>query len=59
MTAIFLFIVSTLLYLVPTIIAQKTNHPQRTAITLLNILLGWTFIGWVGSLVWSCLRPKP
>jgi hypothetical protein len=59
MTGIILFLISTLIYVLPTIIAQKTNHPSRTAITVLNILLGWTFLGWVGSLVWACLKPKP
>jgi len=23
------------------------------AILVLNLLLGWTFLGWVGALIWS------
>ncbi len=44
------------LYLAPTIIAISTDHKQITAIVLLNILLGWTIIGWVGALIWSVIE---
>lgn len=40
-------------YFIPTIIArsrQKANYP---AIFALNLLTGWTFIGWVVALVWA------
>jgi len=26
---------------------------ERTAITLLNLFLGWTFIGWIIALIWA------
>lgn len=32
------------IYLIPTIIAVKTDHPNKAAIIVLNILGGWTFI---------------
>ena len=41
------------LYLLPAIIAHKRQHPQHMAIGVLNLLLGWTLLGWVGALVWS------
>ncbi len=41
------------LYLLPTMLACKRKHHNKTAIILLNILLGWSFLGWVLSLVWS------
>ncbi len=41
------------LYLLPTIVAYKKEHLQKTAILILNIFLGWTFIGWVVALIWS------
>lgn len=28
-------------------------HRQATAITALNVLLGWTLLGWVAALVWA------
>jgi hypothetical protein len=40
-------------YFVPTIIAIRRKHPQAVAISALNILLGWSVLGWVGALVWS------
>lgn len=41
------------IYIVPTIIAVSRNHPNMAAIIALNILLGWSFLGWVAALVWS------
>jgi hypothetical protein len=40
-------------YFLPTIIASKRHHHNSSAIFVLNLLLGWTFLGWIGSLVWS------
>ena len=40
-------------YMIPTVIAGVRNHHQTVPIALLNVLLGWTFIGWVAALVWS------
>ena len=41
------------LYFVPMIVAMMRKHPQTGAITILNILLGWTFLGWAAALVWA------
>jgi len=46
-------VLGALLYFVPTVIAFVRDHHSRIAILVLNILLGWTFIGWVIALVWS------
>lgn len=40
-----------ILYFVPSIIARKTN--SIFGIFLLNLLLGWTFLGWIGALIWA------
>jgi hypothetical protein len=40
-------------YFLPCIIAWLRNHHQGIAILLLNLFLGWTFLGWVIALVWS------
>ena len=42
-----------LLYLLPAFIAAVRRRPNTAAILVLNLFLGWTFIGWVGALVWS------
>ena len=41
------------LYFLPTIIASIRGKRNGCAIFVLNLLLGWTFVGWVIALVWS------
>lgn len=41
------------IYFLPSLIAGYRNHPNTFAIFLLNLLLGWSFFGWVVSLVWA------
>jgi hypothetical protein len=41
------------IYFLPTIIALARGKQNAVAILALNLLLGWTFIGWVVSFVWS------
>jgi hypothetical protein len=43
-------------YFLPSIIAGMRNHPSIVAIVLLNTLAGWTFIGWLVSLIWSVIN---
>ncbi len=44
------------LYFLPTLIAFLRQHKNSLAIFLLNLLLGWTVLGWVVSLVWSVMK---
>ena len=46
------------IYFTPSIVAHQNKHPRRTAIRVLNLLLGWTFIGWVVALVWAYSVPE-
>ena len=55
---VLLFVVA-FLYFLPYFIAKKRKHHQTTAIGLLNLFLGWTFLGWVGALIWSATNPRP
>ena len=43
-------------YFLPSLIAFLRNHKNKLAIFLLNLILGWTVLGWVVSLVWSVIR---
>ena len=45
--------VAMVLYFSPSILAWMRGHHSKWAIIALNILLGWTIIGWVGALIWS------
>lgn len=42
-----------LLYLAPAFLALHRNHPNMAAIAVLNVLSGWTLVGWIGALVWA------
>lgn len=46
-----------LLYFMPTIAAALKKHPSGGGIFVLNLFLGWTFIGWVVALAWSFTNP--
>ncbi len=40
-------------YWIPTIVAFGRKHPSRGGVLALNLLVGWTFVGWVASLAWA------
>lgn len=42
-------------YLLPIIVAAFRRHPRQRAIVRLNLLLGWTGIGWLYALAWAFL----
>jgi len=42
-----------LVYFVPFFVAVMRYHKYKTAIFVLNLFAGWTFLGWVGALVWA------
>ena len=48
-------VIAAALYFVPTIIAVARHHPHALWIGLVNFLLGWTLLGWIAALIWSCL----
>jgi len=50
--------VMTGLYLLPSIFAILAKKRNTGGIAVLNILLGWTFIFWVGSLVWAVVEKE-
>lgn len=42
------------LYLIPTLIAAGRQHNNQLAIFMLNLLGGWTVLGWIVAVVWAC-----
>lgn len=52
------FITAPALYLLPTYEAWRNQHPNLTAIALLNIFLGWSVLGWVMAVVWAYKKPE-
>ena len=50
---ILLIIIAVVLYFLPAIIAKVRNHSNVMAVFILNLFLGWTFLGWIAALVWA------
>jgi len=44
-----------LLYFLPALVAWINRRKNAAAITLLNLFLGWTFVGWALPLVLACI----
>ena len=42
------------LYFLPAIVATQRRHRQRLAVSVTNLLLGWTLVGWVAAMIWAC-----
>lgn len=41
------------LYMLPTLVAYQNKKQDIIAIAVLNVLLGWSFVGWVIALIWA------
>jgi len=58
----FVWIVSVIfgisVFLLPTIVAVVGRKRNTTAILALNVLGGWTIVGWVVALVWAFVAQK-
>jgi uncharacterized membrane protein len=44
-------------YFLPAIFAVFRRHANALAIFLIDLLLGWTVLGWIGALVWALATP--
>jgi hypothetical protein len=51
--SVLILLVVFLIYFAPTFVANSRKHHQRSAVFVLNLFLGWTFVGWVAALVWA------
>jgi Ca2+/Na+ antiporter len=59
MDTIVLLLVILVIYFMPSIVAKGKEKRNLTGIVLLNLFLGWTFIGWVAALVWAVTVDQP
>ena len=46
-------IVAVYMFLLPAAVAYRRHHHHKMAIFAMNVLFGWTGIGWGVALVWS------
>ncbi|MEO1316202.1 MAG: superinfection immunity protein [Pseudomonadota bacterium] len=53
-----ILIVGLVVYFLPTMIAIKRRMRRQAGVGVLNTFLGWTFLGWVGALVWAVSGDK-
>lgn len=53
---IVVLVVTIAIFFLPTIIAIMRHHRNSLAIFLVNLLLGWTGIGWIVALIWSVVK---
>lgn len=56
--SITIIIVFVLLYFFPTVIAFSRRKSNTAAIFMLNLFLGWSFIGWIIALVWAVSKDR-
>ena len=47
------------LYMAPTFAAFYAKSKHRHGIGIINLLLGWTVIGWIGALIWAMYDKEP
>ena len=46
-------VVAFILYFIPMLIGMLRKHRSILAISAVNILFGWTGIGWIWAFIWS------
>ena len=47
------FALAAFLYFLPWFMAWNCDHPSSRAIFYVNLLLGWTFLGWLAAGFWA------
>jgi len=53
-----MFLVSVAVYFLPTILASIRHRPNTMTIFLINLLLGWTALGWIAAMVLVFIETK-
>ena len=57
-TTVIMLIIVVFIYMLPTLIAFGREHPRRLDLAVVNILFGWTLIGWLACFFWAAFaRP--
>ncbi|GAF73425.1 unnamed protein product [marine sediment metagenome] len=54
-----LWVLAVLVYFLPGFVAVMRDKRNKNAILLVNLLLGWTVIGWIIALVWAVTVDSP
>jgi Superinfection immunity protein len=52
--------IGVMIYFLPSILAVVNHRRNSATIVVLNILLGWSFVGWIAALVMALMKePLP
>ena len=46
-----------LVYLIPTFVALTRQRDQRLKVFAVNVLTGWTLVGWMVAFIWAVTLP--
>jgi hypothetical protein len=57
--AVLLILLFVAAYFIPTIVANIRQVPSTGSVTVVNLFLGWTFIGWVVALAMAARSVPP
>jgi hypothetical protein len=55
---VFVAMIIIFVYFIPGTIAVARNHKHTAAVVLVNLLFGWTFLGWAIALIWSVMNQR-
>ena len=58
MTVLIIFFLIVVFYLLPIIISATRSTEHQGMIFFINILFGWTVLGWIAALIWAIVE-KP
>ncbi len=58
MIGLILIVLFIIAYFLPSAVSIIRDHKQTMPIMIVNILLGWTFVGWVIALAWACMEEE-
>lgn len=50
------FIFGIVLYFLPSFVGWSTKN--RGGIFIVNLLFGWTVLGWIGALIWAAISEE-
>ena len=56
---ILVIILGFIAYIVPTIVALRRHVPNAGSVIVINMLLGWSIIGWAVALAMACRDNAP
>jgi len=54
-TTILMLVIIGIIYFTPTVVAFARDLPQKQMMGVLNIVMGWTLIGWLVLFFWASL----